>query len=108
MNMSGTSFGNYKKPTFYKNTKKNAIKILRVLKKSHELGEGYMSVSEVARRTGLHRWTVSRTLDVWMGPFVEMVIPEELEYVGLKIKLVRLASPEITEEGMIKSMSIRF
>jgi len=108
MSMPGTSLSNYKKQTFYKNTKKNAIKILRVLKKSHELEEGYMSVSEVARRTGLHRWTVSRTLDLWMGPVVEIVIPEELEQVGLKIKLVRLASPGITEKGMIKLMSIRF
>ena len=93
---------------FYKNTRSNAIKIFRVLKDSNELGEGYLSISEIARRTGLHRWTVSRTVDLWMGHFIEMVIPEELEHVGLRIKLVRLANPDIDEKSMIRSMSIRF
>jgi hypothetical protein len=93
---------------FYKNTKSNAVKIFRVLKKSNALGEGHLSVSEIARRTGLHRWTVSRTVDLWMGHFVEIVIPEELEHVGLRIKLIRLANPEMDEKSMIRSMSIRF
>lgn len=95
------------KMKFYKNTKSNAINILRVLKKSHDIGEGYLSVSEIARRTGLHRWTVSRTLDLWMGHFIEMIIPEELEHVGLRIKLVRLLDPEITEKAMLRAMSVK-
>jgi hypothetical protein len=95
------------KAKYYKNTKSNAIKILRVLKKSHDIGEGHISVSEIARRTGLHRWTVSRTLDLWMGHFIEMVIPEELEHVGLRIKLVRLLDPEISEKAMLRAMSVK-
>ena len=92
---------------FYKNTKSNVLKIFRILKDAHNEGEGHLSVSEMARRTGLHNWTVSRTVDLWMNGFVDVVIPEELEHVGLRIKLVRLANPDINEESVIRSLKIR-
>lgn len=92
---------------FYRNTKANVLRIFRALKKSRDDGEDYLSVSEIARRTGLHRWTVSRTIDLWMSHFVEVIIPEELEHIGLKIKLIRLANPRVTEDGVLRSLEIR-
>jgi len=83
------------------------MKIFRVLKQNRKESDGYLSVSEIARRTGLHRWTVSRTVDLWMHHFTDVVIPEELEQVGLKIKLVRLNNPNITEGVILRSMNIR-
>jgi hypothetical protein len=96
---------------FYKNTRENVVKIFRALKATAGDGAagddgGFLSVGEVARRAGLHKWTVSRTLDLWMSPVLEMVVPEELEAVGLKIKLVRLARPDITEEQVLKCLSV--
>jgi hypothetical protein len=64
-------------------------------------------VGEIARETGLHKWTVSRTLDVWMAPFVDMVIPEELEDLGMKLKLVKLSNPGIKEEQVVRGLSAR-
>jgi hypothetical protein len=97
----------YNRPRYYRNTKHNVLKIFRILRKADTDGEGFLSTSEIARRVGLHNWTVSRTIDLWMYHFLDVVIPEELEQVGLKIKLVRLADPTITEEGIIRSMKIR-
>lgn len=92
---------------FYKNTVANVRKIFTVLKDSSSNDEGYLSVSEIARRTGLHKWIVSRTIDIWMAPFLDIVIPEELDQVGLKIKLVRLLKPTITEEQVMRALHIR-
>ena len=92
---------------FYKNTVTNVRKIYTVLKASSENDEGYLSVSEIARRSGLHKWTVSRTIDIWMAPFLDVVIPEELDQVGLKIKLVQLAKPTITEDQVMRGLHIR-
>ncbi len=93
---------------FYRKTLSNVLKIFRVLKKAHEEGLEPLTVSEIARQTGLHKWTVSRTLDVWMHHFVESTVLEELEDVGLKIKLVRLSKPDITEEQIMRGLNIRF
>ncbi len=95
------------RPHYYSGTKTNVIRIFRILKKASKDGEGHISISEISRRTGLHRWTVSRTLDVWMSHFVEIVVPEELEHVGLKLKLVRLNNVSISEESVMRSMKIR-
>jgi len=92
---------------FYKNTVTNVRKIFTVLRTSSDNDEGYLSVSEIARRSGLHKWIVSRTIDIWMSPFLDIVIPEELDQVGLKIKLVRLAKPTITEEQVMRGLHIR-
>ena len=93
---------------FYGKTKNNVIKIFRVLKKAYKEGGGPLTVSEISRQTGLHKWTVSRTVDVWMHHFVESTVLEELEEVGLRIKLVRLVRPEITEEQIMRGLSLRF
>lgn len=95
------------KRKLYKNTKGNVLKVFRILKEAQNDGESYLNISEIARRTALHRWTVSRTIDLWMSYIVEVIIPEELEQVGLRIKLVRLADPEITEKGVVRSLNIR-
>lgn len=95
------------RPGFYKNTVENVRKIYAVLRKAHEEDRGHLTVGEIARESGLHKWTVSRTLDVWMAPFVEAIVPEELEDVGLKIKLVRLRNPGIGEEQVLRGLRAR-
>ncbi len=95
------------RPRFYRNTQDNVRRIFRVLKKAHKEERGHMTVGEIAKESGLHKWTVSRTLDIWMSPFVEMVIPEELEDVGLKLKLVKLGSPGLSEEQVLRGMETR-
>jgi len=92
---------------YYRNTVVNVIRIFRFLKQAHEEDRGHLTVSEIARELGMHKWTVSRTLDIWMGPIVDMVIPEELEDVGLKIKLVSLKNPDIKEEQVVRMLSVR-
>jgi hypothetical protein len=95
------------RPRFYKNTIKNVVRIYRVLQKAHGEDRGHLTVGEIARESGLHKWTISRTLDVWMSPFVDMVIPEELEDIGLKLKLVKIKNPNINEEQVVKGLSAR-
>lgn len=92
---------------FYKKTRLNVIKIFRVLKEAQESSSGPLTIGEIARRTGLHKWTVSRTVDVWMDHFVESRVLEELEDVGLKLKLVELTNPNITEEQVLRSLNIK-
>jgi hypothetical protein len=92
---------------FYKNTVTNVRKIFTVLKESSQNDEGYLSVSEISRRSGLHKWIVSRTIDIWMAPYLDIVIPEELDQVGLKIKLVRLLKPTITEDQVMRSLHVK-
>jgi hypothetical protein len=42
-----------------------------------------------------------------MAPFVEAIVPEELEDVGLKLKLVKLRSPEVGEEQVLRGLRAR-
>ena len=95
------------RPRFYKNTVENVVRIYRILKRAHEDDRGHMTVGEISREARLHKWTVSRTLDVWMSPFIDMVIPEELEDVGLKLKLVKIRNPNIPEEQVVRSLATR-
>jgi hypothetical protein len=92
---------------FYKNTVTNVRKIFTVLRASADNDEGYLSVSEIARRAGLHKWIVSRTVDIWMAPFLDIVIPEELDQVGLKIKLIKLLKPTITEDQVMRGLKVK-
>ena len=92
---------------FYKNTVSNVRKIFYVIKESAKNDEGYLSVSEIARRSGLHKWIVSRTIDIWMAPFLDIVIQEELDQVGLKIKLIRLENANTTEEQIMRALHIK-
>ena len=98
---------NMARPRFYKNTIENVVRIYRVLQRAHQEDRGHMTVGEIARESRLHKWTVSRTLDVWMAPFIEMVIPEELEDVGLKLKLVRIRNPNVPEEQVVRGLAAR-
>lgn len=87
---------------YYKNTKRNALKILKALQGE----EGPITVGEISRRTGLHKWVVSRTLDVWMHPFVDVAQVEELQAVGITMKLVKLKKA-FTEEQLLKGLEVR-
>jgi hypothetical protein len=95
------------RPRFYRNTVSNVSRILRILQKAHREDRGHLTVGEIAREAGLHKWTVSRTLDVWMAPWVDVVIPEELEDFGMSLKLVKLRDPGVKEEQVIKGLSVR-
>lgn len=92
---------------FYKTTNTNVLKIYRFLRDSQKGGADFSTVGEIARGTGLHKWTVSRTLDIWMSPIVETTIPEELEDVGLKLKLVKLTKTDLSEEQVLRMLRIR-
>jgi len=91
----------------YKNTGVNIIRIFRVLKSSAEDGEGFLTVSEIARRANVHKWTVSRTLDLYMHSLVDVVQPQELEALGMQVKLVRLKNPDMTAEQVVNYLKMR-
>jgi len=91
---------------YYKNTVKNAIQIFNLLKRAEQDGE-MLTVSKIAKMTGLHKWTVSRTLDIYMSPYVEIVVPEGFEDVGLKIKFIRLKNPDMKKEQVLRFLKLR-
>ena len=91
---------------YYKNTVKNVIQIFNLLKESEKRGE-FLTVSKISRATGLHKWTVSRTLDLYMSPYVEILVPEGFEDVGLKIKFVKLKNPNMTKEQVLRFLKLR-
>ena len=91
---------------YYKNTVKNVIRILNLLKKSGQDGE-LVTISKISKLTGLHKWTVSRTIDLYMSPYVEIMIPEGFEDVGLKIKFVKLKNPDIKKEQVLRFLKLR-
>ncbi|MCK4335961.1 MAG: hypothetical protein KAW40_04530 [Candidatus Aenigmarchaeota archaeon] len=91
---------------YYKNTVKNVIRILNLLKKSGQDGE-LVTISKISKLTGLHKWTVSRTIDLYMSPYVEIMIPEGFEDVGLKIKFVKLKDPDIKKEQVLRFLKLR-
>lgn len=92
---------------FYKNTRRNVIQIYHALKAGYLDGKDFMTVGEIARLTGLHKWTVSRTIDVWMKALVEVTVPEELEGVGVKLKLVKLTNPALPDDKVLRILSVR-
>ena len=91
-----------KENKYYKNTVINTLKIFNCLKKHEKPGEGFLTISKISKLTNLHKWTVSRTLDLYMHPFIEMIIPEGFEDVGLQIKFVRLKNPNITKDQVLR------
>jgi len=91
---------------FYKNTVKNVIQIFSLLKETAENGQ-LLTVSKIAKATGLHKWTVSRTLDLYMSPYVEITVPEGFDDVGLKIKFVRLKNKNMTREHVLRFLKLR-
>ena len=92
--------------SYYRNTVKNVMQILNLLKKSEKDGE-FLTISKISKLTGLHKWTVSRTIDLYMSPYVEIMIPEGFEDVGLKIKFVKLKNPDITKEQVSRFLRLR-
>jgi len=95
-----------KKKGYYRNTVKNVMQILNLLKKSEKTGE-LLTISKISKLTGLHKWTVSRTLDIHMQNFVEITIPDGFEDVGLHIKFVRLKNPDITKEQVLRLLKFK-
>lgn len=91
---------------YYKNTVKNVLLVFDLLKKSEETGE-LLTISKISKITGLHKWTVSRTLDIYMSPYVEITVPEGFDDVGLKIKFVRLKNKSMTKEQVLRFLKIR-
>ena len=91
---------------YYKNTVKNVMLIFDLLKNSEETGE-LLTVSKISKLTGLHKWTVSRTLDIYMSPYVEITVPEGFDDVGLKIKFVRLKHKNMTKEQVLRFLKMR-
>jgi hypothetical protein len=95
------------KRSHYKNTNLNIMKIFKTLQSAAKGGEGYLTVSEIARRSRMHKWTVSRTLDMYMHSLVELVQPVELEAIGLQAKLVKLKNPNLTPQQVINYLKLR-
>ncbi len=91
---------------YYRNTVKNVLLIFDLLKNSDE-NSGLLTVSRISRLTGLHKWTVSRTLDLYMSPYVEITVPEGFDDVGLKIKFVRLKNKNMTREQVLRFLKAR-
>ncbi|MCK5023177.1 MAG: hypothetical protein KAS04_03320 [Candidatus Aenigmarchaeota archaeon] len=94
------------KNKYYKNTVKNVIQVFNSLKKSEKSGE-LLTVSKISKMTGLHKWTVSRTIDLYMSQYVDITIPEGFEDVGLKIKFVKLRNPTMTEKQVLRFLEMR-
>ena len=95
------------KPRAYKSTGTNVVKIFKVLSKAAAEGEEFLTVSEIARRAAMHKWTVSRTIDLYMDSIVDVVQPPELEAVGLRVKLVKLNNPGLTLRQVISYLKMR-
>ena len=91
---------------YYKKTIKNVMQIFSLLKEADARSE-LLTVSKISKLTGLHKWTVSRTLDLYMSPYVEITIPEGFDDVGLKIKFVRLKNKNMTREQVLRFLNIR-
>jgi DNA-binding IclR family transcriptional regulator len=86
-------------------TREHIIKILKVLRKAYREGET-LSVNRIAKETGLHKWSVSRILDLYM-PYVSVKTIPELEQLGLSAKLVELANPKITDKQALLLLEAR-
>ncbi len=94
------------KKDYYKKTLKNVMQVFNLLKEAEARGE-ILTISKISRLTGLHKWTVSRTLDIYMAPYVEISIPEGFDEVGLRIKFVRLKNPDMTREQALRFLKLR-
>ena len=86
-------------------TKDHILKILKVLRKAYKDGET-LSVNRIAKATGIHKWSVSRILDLYM-PYVSVRMIPELEALGLSAKLVELANPKITDKQALLLLETR-
>lgn len=96
-----------KKRSHYKITNLNIMKIFKALKEAGKEKEGFLTVSELARRSKMHKWTVSRTIDLYMHSLLEIVQPVELEAIGLQAKLVKLKDPNMTAAKLVNYLKFR-
>jgi hypothetical protein len=95
------------KRAYYRSTNYNVLRIFRALQQAHENGDDFLTVSEIARRCRIHKWTVSRTLDIYMHSIVDVVQPRELEAIGLQAKLVKLRNPRLTPKQIANYLKLR-
>ena len=95
------------KRDYYKNTNLNMIKIFKTLQNAAKEGESFLPISQVARRSKMHKWTVSRTVDLYMHSILEIVKPEELEAIGLQAKLIRLKNPNMTTKQLVNYLKLQ-
>jgi hypothetical protein len=82
------------------------MQVFNLLKNSEKDGQ-LLTISKISKLTGLHKWTVSRTLDLYMSQYVEITVPEGFEDVGLRIKFVKLKDPNMTKEQVLRFLKLR-
>lgn len=82
-------------------TKVRIIKIIGLLQK-----EGQMHVRGISRALEIHPMTVSRIIDSYLSPFLEI---NEINEFGLKAKLVKIreGKENITIEDILKYLDIK-
>lgn len=82
-------------------TKVQIIKVIGLLQK-----EGRMHVRGISRALGMHPMTVSRIIDGYLTPFLEI---NEINEFGLKIKLVKIREDKekIAIEDVLKYLDIK-
>ena len=88
-------------------TRRNIVKILRVLKHAQKGGEDFLTINKIAKRSGIHKWSVSRIIDLYC-PYISVRFIEELDALGLSAKMVQLEDPGITEEQALRCLDVRF
>lgn len=90
-----------------KTTRKHVVTILEALKEAQKEGEEFLTISKISRMTGIHKWTVSRVIDMYC-PYISVRMIEELEALGLQAKMVQLEDPAITSEQAMRCLDVRF
>lgn len=87
--------------TLYPRTKVQIAKIIGLLQK-----EGQMHVRGISRALGIHPMIVSRVIDNYLSPFLDI---NEINEFGLKAKLVKLRKDKenITIEDVMKYIEIK-
>jgi hypothetical protein len=91
---------------YYKKTVNNVVKIFNILKEYEKGEKGFLTVSKISKISGLHKWTVSRVLDLYLYPYIEITTPEHLDEVGLNLKLVRLKGQNLNIENLIRYLEL--
>lgn len=91
---------------YYKKTVNNVVKIFNILKEYEKEEKGFLTVSKISKISGLHKWTVSRVLDLYLYPYIEITTPEHLDEVGLNLKLVKLKDQNLNIENLIRYLEL--
>jgi len=97
------------KPTksYYKGTISNIIKITKCLKDEYKNGKSFLTFSQISKRTGLHKGTVTRIVKLYMSGFVNIEKVKELEEIGLTINLVSLKDNNISYDKIAKMIETK-